>query len=219
MAAILVTGFEPYAGFPSNPACEAMRALDGAEIAGLRVAGRLLPVAMARLGEALSAAIAETDPLAVISLGLAPGEPVIRIERVGLNLANFAAPDNDGARAQDRPVSGNGPAARLSTLPVRAIERALLHAGIPARLSETAGTYLCNACLYAGLGLLEERGGARCGFLHLPFTPELAAARLLGTIDDGGDRHPPPSMELGRMIAAVRLAVRETAELIRAGCG
>src|SRR5271163_3363920 len=146
--AALVTGFEPYGGFALNPSAEIARRLDGARIGRVPVVGRILPVAMAALDGALAAALRDVDPVAVILLGLAPGEAVIRLERVALNLADFAIPDNAGARVADRPLAGQAPAALWSRLPLRAIQAKLLAAGIPARLSETAGTYLCNAALY-----------------------------------------------------------------------
>lgn len=206
-ACILVTGFEPYGGMPSNPAFDAMHALDGETVAGHRIAGRALPVSIARIADALHEAVSETVPAAVLCLGLYPGEPAIRIERVGLNLADFKLADNEGSRMADELLSANGPAARWSSLPVRAIERALLEAGIPARLSQTAGTYLCNACLYRLLVLAEELARPMpCGFLHLPMTPELAATRLLAEEAAALERDPPPSMELSRIVKGIRIA-------------
>lgn len=214
MKAILVTGFEPYGGMASNPAFDAMRALDGKTIAGHPVAGRALPVSMAKIHDAIAVLLREIDPAAVISLGLAPGEPVIRIERVGLNLADFSLADNEGLRLRDKPVSGNGPPARWATIPARAIHDALLAEGIPARLSVTAGTYLCNACLYGFLEALDGRAPA--GFLHVPMTPELVCAEIRSGRDKIDERNPPPSMELSRIVTAVEIAIRETMALAMA---
>ena len=207
--AILLTGFEPYGGMSSNPAFATMRALDGETVAGYRIAGRPLPVSLARIGAAVDDLLHETRPSAVISLGLAPGEPVIRLERVGLNLADFELGDNEGAISRDKPVSHQGTPARWASLPLRRIEGALLENGIPARLSETAGTYLCNACLYSFLERLESQG-VPCGFIHVPMTPDLAAEAIAKRRHDGMDRLPPPSMALDVIIAAVRIAIAET---------
>lgn len=204
---ILLTGFAPYGGMPSNPASAAALALDGRRIGGARLHGVELPVSMTHVRKLLGDLIEETRPRAVICLGLFPGEPVIRIERVGLNVADFGIADNEGVTMTDQPVAGNGPAARLATLPLRAIERALLKSGTPARISPTAGTYLCNACLYTALDLA---GGAPCGFLHVPMTPELVALRLAGARPEALERDPPPSMELSRTIAAVETAIAVT---------
>jgi len=208
---LLLTGFEPYAGMRTNPAYATMRALDGATIADHAVVGRPLPVSLARIGTAIDELLGEVHPSAVISLGLAPGEPVIRLERVGLNLADFQLVDNEGLTSRDQPVSHQGAAARWSSLPLRRIETALLANGIPARLSETAGTYLCNACLYS---FLERLDGVSprvpCGFIHVPMTPDLAAEAIAKRRHDGMDRLPPPSMSLEVISAAVRIAIEET---------
>jgi pyroglutamyl-peptidase len=208
MKPVLVTGFGPYGGMGSNPALAAMRALDGRTIDGHQVVGRELPVSMAKISDAIQAVLRETKPAAVMALGLAPGEPVIRIERVGLNLADFSLADNEGLRLQDKPVSGNGSPARWATLPVRRIHDALLAQSIPARLSVTAGTYLCNACLYTFLEALDGRAPA--GFIHVPMTPELVCEELRSGRDRVDERNPPPSMELSRIIAAVEIVIRET---------
>ena len=206
----LLTGFEPYGGMSSNPAFATMRALDGETIGGYRIAGRPLPVSIARIGAAIDELLHGLRPKAVISLGLAPGEPVIRLERVGLNLADFELGDNEGEISRDKPVSRQGTAARWASLPLRNIEAALLAKGIPARLSETAGTYLCNACLYNFLERLESQG-VSCGFIHVPMTPDLAAEAIAKRRHDGMDRLPPPSMSLDLIVAAVRIAIAETA--------
>jgi pyroglutamyl-peptidase len=215
-ATILLTGFEPYGALPANPAFDAMRALDGETVSGFAIVGRALPVSLGRIETALADAIAATTPAAFIALGMAPGEPAIRLERVGLNLADFALPDNDGAIMMGRPLAPGGPAARWATLPLGAIHAALLAAGIPARLSETAGTYLCNACLYLSLMIVERPSlGIPCGFIHLPMTPELAVhASQTGAVS-AFDRLPPASMELSRIVTAVRIALVATAEEIQ----
>jgi pyroglutamyl-peptidase len=208
IAPILVTGFEPYGGHGRNPAFEAMRALDGRIIERVLIRGRGLPVSMTRLKPALAALFDEAEFAAIISLGLQPGASVIQIERSASNLADFEIADNDGLSFRDASVSANGPAARLATLPLRAIERALLAAGIPARLSASAGTFLCNACLYCCLEAVEARPRPPlCGFLHLPCLPEQVAETALKQERPGADV---ASMELSRIVAGVEIAVRET---------
>jgi pyroglutamyl-peptidase len=211
----LVTGFEPYGGRGRNPAGEVAARLDGMEIAGARVVGRNLPVAFAPLQEMIRAMLAEVDPAVVVGLGLCPGAAVIRLERVALNLADFEIPDNDGLVLIDQPLEAAGTAARLATLPLRRIQDALLEAGIPARLSNSAGTYLCNQALYQFLGALEQRGKAvPCGFLHLPYLPEQVAG-LIAEIQTARtiqrDRNTDlPSMALDTMVEAVRIALAVT---------
>ena len=202
----LLTGFEPYGGRRDNPSAEVARALDGARISGHTVVGRILPVALAGLAERLDALLDETRPALVIATGLAPGEPCVRLERVGTNIADFDIADNAGHVARDGRVVPGGPDALLATLPLRPILEALLAAGIPARLSDTAGTYLCNATLYALLLALTRRESAvPCGFIHLPYAPAQVEGLLTG-------RTPPPegqlpSMAVATMIEAVRIAL------------
>jgi pyroglutamyl-peptidase len=221
-ARALITGFEPYGGRGRNPAGEIATRLDGSEIAGIRVVGRNLPVAVAALDEIIPAMLAEVDPAAVIGLGLCPNEAVIRLERVAINLADFEIPDNDGLVLIDQPIDAGDSAARFATLPLRRIQEALLQAGIPARLSNSAGTYLCNKALYRFLGAIEQRGRAvPCGFLHLPYVPEQVAgmiAELQAARSIERHRRPDiPSMSLELMVEAVRTALSVT--LARDGPG
>ncbi len=209
---VLLTGFEPFDGGTINPSAEIVRALEGRTIGGLRVTGRVYPVSMQRISGAIGAALQETKPQIVVSLGLAGGEPVIRLERVGVNLVDFPVADNDGALLKDAKIVPNGPDAFASTLPMRAIHAALLHAGIPARLSNTAGAYLCNACLYLTGAALKERGSnATFGFIHLPYLPEQAAAHLANP-KSGRAPDSCPSMSLDTMIRAVETAITIAAQ-------
>lgn len=214
-SAALITGFEPYGGRGLNPAAEVARRLDGERVAGVAVAGRVLPVSIRALREALDRTLAEVDPVAVVSLGLWPGGSLIRLERVALNLADFQIPDNDGELAADVSLEAEGATARLTTLPLRAIEQALLEAGIPVRLSSTAGTYLCNAALYGALGWLDARKRtAPCGFIHLPYLPAQVAAMLAEHKRthrlELHQRADLASMDLSIMVEAVRIALRVT---------
>lgn len=202
--AALVTGFEPYGGMNLNPSAEIARRLDGARIGGIPVIGRLLPVDIAKLNGALKAALADLDPVAVILLGLAPGETCIRLERAALNLADFPIADNAGTKARDQPLDRRGDAALWSRLPLRAIETRLLGMGIPARLSESAGTYLCNASMYRALSWLPRR--VPCGFIHLPLLPAQAAIGL----ESGGA--PQPSMAFPVQRRAIEIALELTLE-------
>lgn len=202
----LVTGFEPYGGRSGNPSAVVANTLDGTTIAGLAIAGRVLPVALDGLGRRVDLLLAEHDPALVIATGLAPGEAVIRLERIGVNLADFAIPDNRGRRVVDRPLARAGPDALFATLPLRAILRALGTRGIPARMSESAGLYLCNAMLYRLLLAIRRR--VPCGLIHLPCLPEQAVRR-----PRLGDDPPLPSMAAETMVEAVRVAIGVTARL------
>jgi pyroglutamyl-peptidase len=208
----LITGFEPYGGRGRNPAAEVAARLDGATIAGVRLVGRNFPVAFRPLKELIPAALDEVDPAVVISLGLCPGEAVIRLERVAINVADFEIPDNDGVVLVDQQVDADGAAALFATLPLRQIQLALLDVGIPARLSNSAGTYLCNKALYRFLGAIEASGGGvPCGFIHLPYMPGQVAGMIAEAQADRSidrNRRPDvPSMGLELMVEAVRIAL------------
>ncbi len=212
----LITGFEGYGGRGRNPAGEAALALDGRMIEGVRVAGRRLPVSYDRLAESLSGLMDELEPAIVISLGLWPGESVIRLERIGINAADFEIPDNEGRFLTDAPIRHNGDAALMATLPNREIRDALLAAGIPARISATAGTFLCNATLYSTLThAAEMRRRPVTGFIHVPYLPE-QVAELLETVEQARQlelhqRADTASMELGTIVRALEIAVTTAA--------
>lgn len=213
----LITGFAGYGGRGRNPSGEVAKALDGCEVAGLKVAGRILPVSYAKLQGGLQALFDELKPRVVICVGLWPGEATIRLERIGINVADFEIPDNEGAYVTDASVSGNGSTAALTTLPVRKIESDLLGAGIPARISATAGTFLCNATLYTILRLAEGmRPPPMAGFVHVPYLPEQVVELLNAVREERKlelhQRADLASMDLATMIRAVEIALATTAK-------
>lgn len=206
---VLLTGFEPYGGRGVNPAFEIMRRLDGLEIGGAKVAGRPLPVSYEALNGKIDALLEELAPSLVVSVGLWPGEPMIRLERIAVNVADFEIPDNDGVVVSDATIKGNAQMAFTATLPLRAIEAALLSAGIPNRVSNTAGTFLCNATMFGFLQALAARGRAvPCGFVHVPYLPSQVADILRKTKLERRlereQRADIASMSLETMVEAVR---------------
>ena len=212
--AVLLTGFEGYGGRSLNSAEEVAKALAGGEVAGEAVETRLLPVDYRELRPRIEAAIAEVRPRAVLSLGLWPGEPVVRLERVAVNCADFEIADNKGLLTREA-VRPGGPAARLSTLPLRAVQQRLLDAGIPCRLSGSAGTFLCNALMYHTLDACAAREPSPpAGFLHLPYLPRQVAWLIRDTAEEARlelhQRADLASMDLATMVAAVRIAIGTT---------
>jgi pyroglutamyl-peptidase len=210
---ILVTGFEPFAGLAYNPSAEIAAKLDGREIAGRKVVARLLPVDFASYRAKLDAVLRESTPAIYLGFGLASGEDMIRIERFGVNLADFDIPDNAGARLVGRSIETEGPAARAATLPCSAIRGALLEAGIPARLSNSAGSYLCNATLFSALGFCATQAKPPlCGFIHLPYASHQVAALLREGKGPFNGESLAPSLPIETMIAAAEIALRISAE-------
>jgi pyroglutamyl-peptidase len=195
---ILVTGFEPFGDHAVNPSEGLAKALEGRAIGGVPIVTAVLPVHHRETSLRITALLDEVDPTDVLHLGLADGRARLALERVALNVRDFPIPDNAGHRAAGEACVPGGPAAYLSTLPLRAILAALRLDGIPAYLSNTAGTYLCNQTLYATLHAIQRRGGrARAGFLHLPALPKMVAARDLDQ----------PSMDFPLMLRGVEVAL------------
>jgi pyroglutamyl-peptidase len=196
-AIVLLTGFEPFGGEDINPSWELARALDGEEIAGHRVVAVRLPCAFGIALDVLRDAIARHDPVLVLAIGQAGGRGQMSLERVAINLDDARIPDNAGAQPVDAPIVAEGVPAYFSRLPIKAMLSALLEAGIPAEISQTAGTYVCNHVFYGLMHALAERPGVRGGFVHIPYLPEQAAL------------HPgAPSLPLAVGIEGVRLALR-----------
>lgn len=209
-APILITGFEPFAGLAYNPSADIAANLDGQEIGGHRVVARLLPVEFARYRQELDALLKEIGPALYVGFGLASGEDMIRIERFGVNLADFDIADNAGARHLGKEIEPKGPAARASTLPCAEIRSALLEAGIPARLSNSAGSYLCNATLYSALGLCSMP----CGFIHLPYASEQVAELLREGKGPLNGESLAPSLPIEMMVVAAEIVLEVSAAVL-----
>jgi pyroglutamyl-peptidase len=133
---------------------------------------RRLPVTFAGAGPALDAALAEVSPDLVLCVGLAGGESDIRLESVAINLDDARIPDNVGAQPVDESISRDGPTAYFGSLPVKAAVAAIHERGIPARVSHTAGTFVCNHVFYLLMQALGSRPGVRGGFVHVPYASE-----------------------------------------------
>ena len=176
MRTVLITGFEPFDGEAVNPSWEVVSRLDNAIIGGCRVVARQLPCVFGEALIELNAAIDSLSPTLVLSVGQAGGRTDISVERVAINVDDARIPDNRGNQPVDTPIVRNGPAAWFSSLPIKAIVSTLRDAGIPASVSQTAGTFVCNHVMY---GLLHKLSGipeAKGGFIHIPYLPQQAAA-------------------------------------------
>lgn len=200
---VLVTGFEPFDQDPVNPSWEVALALNGwhCDVAGTPacVVAVLLPCVFGRAIEVLDAALAKWQPTLVVGLGLAGGRTELTPERVAINLDDGRIADNAGHQPIDTPVVRDGPVAYFSGLPIKAIVRDLRAAGLPASVSNSAGSFVCNHVFYGLMHLLATRHahlGARGGFVHVPALPEQAA------------RHPGmASMALDQQIRGIRVLV------------
>ncbi|NDO82487.1 pyroglutamyl-peptidase I [Citrobacter sp. NCU1] len=196
MKTVLITGFEPFGGEQINPSWDVVSRLDNAIIAGCRVVARQLPCVFGESLTVLNAAIDALSPSLVLAVGQAGGRADITVERVAINVDDARIPDNRGKQPVDEPIVMEGPAAWFSTLPIKAMVAAMREAGVPASVSQTAGTFVCNHVMYGLLHKLRSRPEVKGGFIHIPYLPEQATA------------HPgAPSMATATVRQALEIAI------------
>jgi pyroglutamyl-peptidase len=170
---ILLTGFEPFGGDSLNPSWQVALALNGAVVAGGRVVSVCLPC---RFGESLlllKQALRAHRPTLVLCLGLAASRTELSLERVAINVDDARMPDNAGQQPIDQPVVAGAPAAYFTRLPIKAIVQGLQARGLPAGVSQSAGTFVCNHVFFGLMHALRRRSQVRAGFMHLPLLPEM----------------------------------------------
>ena len=174
---ILVTGFDPFGTDTMNPAIEAVKRLpdtvNGADIIKLEI-----PTVFGKSAEVVRQAMTEHDVDYVLNIGQAGGRFDMTPERVAINLDDARIADNEGNQPIDVPIKADGEAAYFSQLPIKAMVTAMKEAGIPASVSNSAGTFVCNHIMYQTLYLTHtEFPKAKAGFIHVPFLPEQVLER------------------------------------------
>ncbi|WP_411842404.1 pyroglutamyl-peptidase I [Salinicoccus sp. HZC-1] len=173
MKKILLTGFEPFLKFRSNPTEAAVNELDGQEIGEYLITGKVYPVVFDEINALITNDIKEEQPDVVVCLGLAGGRHTIDIERIAINCVD-GRPDNDGFNPDGEKIDAAGPDGLFSTLPIKDLEAALKEREIPARISNSAGTYLCNNVMYSALSYIQTNQlDIRAGFIHVPAHHEI----------------------------------------------
>ena len=193
---ILVTGFDPFGGEPINPAIESVKRLPD-NIAGAEIIKLEIPTVRKKSLEKIEEAINEHNPDVILSIGQAGGRFDISIERVGINLDDFRISDNEGNQTIDEPIFPDGENAYFVKLPVKAMVQNVQKNNIPASVSYTAGTFVCNHVLYGVLYLIEKKyNGKKSGFIHIPFLPEQVV-----------DKRNTPSMELSTIVKGLTAAI------------
>lgn len=194
-ATVLVTGFDPFGGFTTNPSLQVAHALHGRQVAGCRIVAAELPTVFGAALQQLDRLLTRHGPLLVLCLGLAAGLQTLQLERVAINRDDASSPDNCGAQPVDQPVIAGAPSAYLSTLPLEAMQRAMTAAGVPTATSQGAGSFVCNHVFFGlmhRLATLPALRTTRGGFIHLPLLPEQGE----------------PSMPLAQMVHGVRTGIR-----------
>ena len=191
MKKLLITGFDPFGGESINPAWEAVKLLPDA-IGDYELTKLEIPTVFGVAAQTVIDKAEELNPDVIISVGQAGGRASVTPEMVGINLRFATLPDNTGAVPCDIPIIEGGPAAYFSTLPVRAMAKAICDAGLPGAVSYSAGSFVCNDVLYS---VLHRFAGTsvRAGFIHVPFLPEQTTDK--------------PSLSLDKTVAALCAAI------------
>jgi pyroglutamyl-peptidase len=183
MQTILLTGFEPFGGEQSNPSWLAVQQLDCYQLDDeVQIVSRQLSCVFEKSQQELKAAIAELKPVLVLAVGQAGGRTELCFEKVAINFIDARIADNAGQQPVGLPVVTEGPTAYFTTLPIKAMVNHLKQQGIPAAVSYTAGTYVCNTVFYALMHQLRDQPKVRAGFLHIPYAPEQAVGKAVASM-------------------------------------
>nr|WP_253823739.1 pyroglutamyl-peptidase I [Treponema sp. OMZ 906] len=205
MMKILVTGFDPFGGEKINPALETIKRLPDT-ILGAQIIKLEIPTVVGKSLAKIKEAVEKENPDAVLSIGQAGGRSEITVERVGINIDDCRIPDNEGNQPIDEPVVKGGPAAYFVTVPIKAIVENIKAHNIPASISNTAGTFICNHVCYGVAHLAAARTAAgkpmKSGFIHIPFLPEQAIGKPALT----------PSMSLETIVSGITHALEAIVE-------
>lgn len=200
MMKILVTGFDPFGGEKINPALETIKRLPDT-ILGAQIIKLEIPTVVGKSLAKITEAVEKENPDAVLSIGQAGGRSEITVERVGINIDDCRIPDNEGNQPIDEPVIKGGPAAYFVTVPIKAIVENIKAHNIPASISNTAGTFICNHVCYGVAHLAAARTAAgkpmKSGFIHIPFLPEQVIGKPALT----------PSMSLETIVSGITHAL------------
>lgn len=203
---ILVTAFDPFGSDEINPALEALKLVDPncttAELIKLEI-----PTKFKESLEVINKVMIEEKPDAVLAIGQAGGRTALTPERVAINIQDASIKDNAGFMPTDVPVIKDGPAAYFSTLPIKEIVSNLREAGLPATVSDSAGTFVCNNIMYGILDHQSEyQNDAIGGFLHVPFIPSQVAT---------ADRSGQASMSLQEIVKGVEISIQSIEQFLK----
>lgn len=205
MMKILVTGFDPFGGEKINPALETIKRLPDT-ILGAQIIKLEIPTVVGKSLAKITEAVEKENPNVVLSIGQAGGRSEITVERVGINIDDCRIPDNEGNQPIDEPVIKGGPAAYFVTVPIKAIVENIKAHNIPASISNTAGTFICNHVCYGVAHLAAARTAAgkpmKSGFIHIPFLPEQVIGKPALT----------PSMSLETIVSGITHALEAIVE-------
>ena len=193
---VLVTGFTPFGGEDTNPSWELVKQLPD-NIAGYHIEKLRVPTEFGKAIDVAAKAIDKLQPQVVLCFGQAGGRTRMSVERVAINVDDARIADNAGRQIIDEPIRANAPAAYFCTVPVKAMVAGMMRAGVPAEVSNSAGTFVCNHLIYGVLHHIATQGYAvRAGFIHVPYME----SQIL-------DRRDTAAMSLPTMIAGAKAAI------------
>lgn len=197
---LLLTAFDPFGGASINPALEAVKLVEDT-VSGVEIVKLEVPTVFGKSIDTVAAAIEREKPDAVLCIGQAGGRYDLTPERVAINIDDARIPDNEGNQPIDTPIFADGAPAYFTTLPIKAMAAKIREAGLPASVSNTAGTFVCNHLMYGVLYTLERRfPGVKGGFMHVPFIPSQTIDRTA------------PSMSKENIARGIEAAIAAIAE-------
>lgn len=195
MRKVLLTGFDPFGKDTINPALEVVKQLDGLVVDDIKFIAIEVPTVFQKSIKVVQEGIEKHTPDVVICVGQAGGRKQITPERVAINIDDARIPDNEGNQPIDEPIVEGGPAAYWTTLPIKKMVQQMRRVGVPATVSNTAGTFVCNHLFYGMMHYLHEQAPhVRGGFIHIPFIPEQILDKSA------------PSMSLDLIVKGIKIA-------------
>ncbi|MCE7699542.1 MAG: pyroglutamyl-peptidase I [Methanobacterium paludis] len=166
---ILVTGFDPFGGESINPAYEVVKRLRD-NISGAEVVKLQIPTAFNESIKKTTNKIKEINPDFVLNIGQAGGRSGITVERVAININDARIPDNLNQQPVDTKIDETGENAYFASIPIKAIVQAIRDKKIPAAVSDSAGTYVCNHIMYGVQNYIHKNNlNIKAGFIHIPY--------------------------------------------------
>lgn len=199
---VLITGFDPFEGEKVNPAYEAVKLIPDT-ICGAQIIKKEIPTVFTKAGQAVEEAMEEHNPDVVLCVGQAGGRSMISIEKVAINLAEARIKDNEGNQPMDKALHEDGENAYFTNLPCKAVVKELRDNKIPASVSYTAGTFVCNDVMYHVLYLISKKyNNVRGGFIHVPYALEQVVEKPAGV----------PAWSLESIAKGLELAIKAIVE-------
>ena len=193
---ILLTGFDPFGDDKINPSIELVKRIDE-KIDSAQIFKIEIPTVFKKSGEILEENIKKIRPDVILSIGQAGGRSAISLERIAINIDDARIFDNLGEKPIDEKIRINGENAYFSNLQIKKIVEEIKKENIPAEISNSAGTFVCNHLMYEALYLAKKYKNIRAGFIHIPYLPEQVI-----------NKTNIPSMDLENSLKAINIAIK-----------